>query len=119
MAPHGEDAYAPLGGGGGGGVVDDDDLNEPYDSIPHLGHGADPYGSVASRTSYGGLSTAASAAAAAENPFRRQELQSNPFDPEGSEYLGAGGVAHYGQPAAAQFPPANYDRIGLERPRMG
>ena len=121
MAPHDEEAYAPISGN------DHDDHHADHDTSyggsgvgstnPYGGasgsQAADPFGTMHSTHSQGSYGNAP------ENPFR----QDNPFDNE-SDYHGgthygsqvgssyAAPTAHddYDAHAPAQFPTANYDR---------
>ncbi|KAK3326553.1 hypothetical protein B0H66DRAFT_164239 [Apodospora peruviana] len=131
MAPHGEEAYAPVH------MNDHDDhdhetpLAGPYSAdtygAPAARISPDPYGAPSSRISpdpYGGPSPGVGGGAgyggasnAPENPFR----QDNPFDDDTEYHPHVPSVAGGGRYAAptthdeydadARFPSANYDRI--------
>jgi hypothetical protein len=113
LAPHDEEAYAPVN------MSDHDHDHDDHHDGPHYGGGAahsdysDPYGPVAG-SQVGGASTVSSYH---DNPFRQQDA--NPFDND-TEYnsgrVSAAG-SRYAPPTAtdpfedARFPHANYDRI--------
>ena len=122
MAPHDEEAYAPVN------VNDHDhDHDDHLDGSHYGGAGASVVGGGGARSDYSdpyGAGTASHVGGAStvssyhDNPFRQQEA--NPFDSHETEYSSASMSAAGGRYAAptatdgfedARFPHADYDRI--------